>query len=50
MTPALIHSVVAIAGIIAYIVLTLTGHDGNEVLVASLAYGGGAAIQAKTGA
>lgn len=44
----ILHALVAVAGIVAYTVLTATGHDGNTVLVAALAYGGGATVQKVT--
>lgn len=47
MSAGLIHALVAVVGIGAYVVLLLTGHDGNVVLAAALAYGSGATVQAK---
>jgi hypothetical protein len=48
LTPLTIHGLVALAGIAAYVIVTVAGHDGNAVLVAALAYGGGAAAQKAT--
>lgn len=42
-----LHTLVVLAAIGAYVALSLTGHDGNDVLVAGFAYGTGAAVQAK---
>lgn len=41
---ALVHAVVVVAGIAGYVALTATGHDGNPVLAAALAWAGGASV------
>lgn len=43
---AVLHTVIVLAGIICYVVLTVHGDDGNPVLAASLAWAGGAGTQA----
>lgn len=40
-----IHLIIVLAGIISYTVLTMTGHDGNLVLTATVGYGSGVAVQ-----
>lgn len=42
---ALVHSLVVVAGIAGYVVLTATGHDGNAVLAAAIAWGSGAGVE-----
>ena len=44
--PLILHAIVVLAGVVAYTVLEATGHSGNTVLGAVLAYGTGAGIQA----
>lgn len=44
MNATILHSAVLIVGIIAYVVLTALGHDGNTVLSATLGYAGGAGV------
>jgi hypothetical protein len=48
MNEVLAHTIVLIAGIIAYSVLSLTGHDGTAVLTAVLGYGGGVGVSKAT--
>lgn len=49
MTPqqltAILHAGVIGVGIVGYVVLTATGHDGNAVLAAALAWAGGAGVE-----
>ncbi len=44
MNETILHSVIVIVGIVAYAVLSATGHDGNAVLTAVLGYAGGAGV------
>lgn len=44
MNEAILHSLLVIVGIVAYVILTSTGHDGNAVLTAVLGYAGGAGV------
>jgi hypothetical protein len=43
---AIVHGAVILAGIVAYVVLTALGDDGNPVLAAAFAWAGGAGTQA----
>lgn len=47
MRSGILHTVVIVAGIISYTLLTITSHDGNTVLAAVLAYATGAGIEGK---
>lgn len=46
MTETLVHAGIVALGIVAYVILTAVGKDGNPVLAAALAWGSGAAAQA----
>ena len=49
----ILHSVLIVVGVTAYVILTALGHDGNAVLTAVLGYAGGAGVSKvteKTGA
>jgi hypothetical protein len=47
-TEILAHFLILIIGIIAYVILTIDGHDGTPVLTAVLGYGGGVGISKVT--
>ena len=40
-----VHAGIVAIGIAGYVILTATGHDGNPVLTAALAWGGAAATE-----
>lgn len=48
MNETLAHTVIILAGVIGYIVLTALGVDGNPVLAACLGYAGGAGVSKVT--
>lgn len=44
MTTLLAHTLIALALIVAYVVLTALGHDANQLLVILGSYAGGVAV------
>jgi hypothetical protein len=44
----IVHAVVVVAGLVAYVVLTATGHDGDLALASALAWAGGATVDRAT--
>lgn len=40
-----VHAAIVAIGLAGYVILTATGHDGNPVLTAALAWGGAAATE-----
>lgn len=48
MNETLAHTVILVTGIIGYIALSVTGHDGTPLLTAVIGYGGGVGISKAT--
>lgn len=47
-TDTILHSLLLVVGVAAYVILTALGHDGNAVLTAVLGYAGGAGVAKAT--
>lgn len=48
MSPAILHVLAILIAVVAYVVLTVTGHDGNPVFVFIGGQGAGALVQLAT--